>query len=183
MGQMKISQQQLHGSGDALNLLASDRNEGHLVLVFGSTQMLEDPSLHGRLKKAFPGAVLAGCSTSGEITAAGVEDDSMTVTSLEFSKTKVRTHRILVESMADSWSAGAALVKALYNKDLAYLLVLSNGLAVNGSALVSAIRDSISMIHGSNGIKAGRPAICTQLSISVRARATPAPTSRVFPTW
>ena len=142
MGRIKVTQQHLKTSDFIPEPMESD-GEDHLILVFGSRARLENPDLYESLRKNYPRAALAGCTTSGEITADGVEDDTATVTSLRFERTKVRTHYVSVGSMDNSYEAGAALVRALYDDDLAYLLVLSDGLVVNGSALVGGIRETL----------------------------------------
>ena len=44
-----------------------------LLLVFGSLDHFSPPGLKEVLSKAFPKALLLGCSTAGEITAGGVD--------------------------------------------------------------------------------------------------------------
>ena len=143
MGRIKVTQQQVKATDGVLEPIKSGAGGGCLALVFGSTAHLEETSLHDRLRKCCGGAVLAGCTTAGEITAAGVEDETLTVTLLEFESTTVRTHCVKVESMDDSLAAGISLAKALRDENLAYLLVLSDGQAVNGSSLVKGIRETL----------------------------------------
>jgi hypothetical protein len=143
MGSLRVELQQLHSREDPLAPIAAPSAEGHLVLVFGSRARFEDPQLHARLRAAYPRAVLAGCSTSGEITPEGVDDDTVTVASLRFAATGVASHRVRIGSMDESRRAGESLARALSRQDLQYLLVLSDGLAVNGSSLVSGIRDTL----------------------------------------
>lgn len=143
MGLIKTSQQQLTRSNQSLTPVEIDGNGSQLVFVFGSSTRMQDPTLQEQLKQNFPEAVLVGCSTAGEITAKGVEDETLTVTSLEFQKTKLKSTRVQVASMESSYQVGVDLAQSLAADDLAYLLVLSDGLAVNGSSLVKGIRDTL----------------------------------------
>lgn len=143
MGTIKVTQQQLKKSNDKLKSFADHPALDQLVLVFGSLERLEEHSLVDRLRECHPGAVLAGCTTAGEILDSDVEDDTLTLTSLELQATTLRTHRVRVETMEDSFKAGEDLVKTLLDENLSYLLILSDGLAVNGSALVAGICGSL----------------------------------------
>jgi len=140
---LEASQQHIDSDTQILKPMEKSDAAGHLVLAFGSVAIFEDPSLPARLRDAYPGAVIAGCTTSGEITAAGVHDDTLVCSSLEFQKTTIRAHRVEVESMAESEQAGVALAEALGSDDLSYLFLLSSGLSVNGSALVRGIRRAL----------------------------------------
>jgi len=153
MGTLSSTLQQLRSRDDAPVPIPDDGAKAHLVLTFGARARLEDPRLHQQLRKAYPHAVLAGCSTSGEITTEGVEDDTVTVTSLRFRATEVKSRRVRIGAMGESRGAGESLARALWRPDLEYVLVLSDGLAVNGSSLVSGIRDTLhSRIPFSGGL-------------------------------
>lgn len=143
MGSLKASIQQLQSPDEELQGSVGEGARGHLVIVFGSRARLERPELHAQLKTAYPRAVFAGCSTAGEITPEGVEDETLTVASLEFQATEIRSHRVPIGGMENSHGAGVALARALAADDLAYLLVLSDGLAINGTSLVSGIRETL----------------------------------------
>lgn len=143
MGRIKITQQQVSSAEEIQRPTEIKDGGTSLALVFGSTAHMENSALHNRLQEYYSGAVLAGCTTAGEITAKGVEDDTITITLMQFNSTEVRTHCIEVKSMEDSQAAGAALVEGLYDDNLAYILVLSDGQVVNGSSLVRGIRNAL----------------------------------------
>ena len=140
---MKVTQQHVSTAGNLPVVPDTGSAENTLVLVFGSTACFENNGLPARLTECYPGATIAGCTTSGEILNSGVEEESIVVSSLAFRHTTVRTHRVQVDSMDDSRQAGSRLAQALLAPDLAYLLVLSDGLGVNGSALVHGIRETL----------------------------------------
>lgn len=113
-----------------------------LVLYFGATLQLERSDSPVRdLLTAYPAAVCAGCSTAGEIFGATVSDGGLTVALVSFSGTQVRGALEAIAQPADSEAVGAALGRALRADDLRHVLVLSDGLGVNGSALTAGLRE------------------------------------------
>lgn len=118
--------------------------EADLVLYFGSTALLEQP--HGPLEELltrYPRAVCAGCSTSGEILGSNVADNSLAVLCITFARARVRAEAITVTSAATSHEAAATLGRALAAPDLRHILVLSDGLLVNGTALTTGFRSVV----------------------------------------
>lgn len=112
-----------------------------LVLVFGSVEVFDEPDLAARLAEAFPGAVIAGCSTAGEIAGDAVLDGSCTVTAIRFDR---GGDAVAVEadiaSADDSQRAGEALGEALAARPgLSGVLLFARGVGVNGSALIDGL--------------------------------------------
>ncbi|MFZ5484572.1 MAG: FIST signal transduction protein [Pseudomonadota bacterium] len=115
-----------------------------LLLVFGATPCLT-PERLAELHAFYPGAHLLGCSTAGEIQGVRVHDDTLTATAIAFEQTPIRLVHRDVTNPDQSRAAGEALARALEAPDLRHVFVLSDGLLVNGTALVE-------------GLKAGLPA-------------------------
>ncbi|MDH5373990.1 MAG: FIST C-terminal domain-containing protein [Acidimicrobiia bacterium] len=114
--------------------------ERTLVLAFGAADVYRhDPGPLAELRSAMPGAVIAGCSTAGEISEARVRDDSLSVAVVDFASARVRMAVADCRSGEDSFKAGESLADQLEGPDLAGVLVLSDGLHVNGSELVRGI--------------------------------------------
>lgn len=126
-----------------------------LVLVFGSRLRMAQPELAQELAAAFPGAALAGCSTAGEIADVEVLDDALTVVAISFAHTTVRATSVVLEAASESRTAGAALAAALAGPELSHVFVLSEGLAVNGSALVDGLVAALPAGVGLTGGMAG----------------------------
>jgi hypothetical protein len=112
-----------------------------LVLAFGASAFMDDPAPLQALAAAYPQACLLGCSTSGEIWGTQVEDGHIAVAVARFAKTPLRRASAQVSGAADSHRAGRELAEALDAPDLQGLLVLSDGLNVNGSELVRGLND------------------------------------------
>jgi len=114
--------------------------EPNLVLVFGQTTALLAENLHIQLKQEFPNAITAICSTAGEIMDTRVEDD-VAITAIEFEKTPVKAHQVNINDFESSREAGKALAGQFDSNDLSYVLILSDGMLVNGSNLVLGLND------------------------------------------
>ena len=115
-----------------------------LILYFGPTKILARPDGPvGELLTAHPSAVCAGCSTAGEIFAATVGDDSVSVALIKFATTRVRAAVLPAGQSSESDLAGVALARQLSGPDLRHVLVLSDGLGVNGTALTAGLRSAL----------------------------------------
>lgn len=110
-----------------------------LVLVFGDARIASDPALTKILAAAFPKAVIAGCSTAGEISALGASDRGCVVSAIHFDACSVQAVRTPLASMEDSRSAGERLAAQLKTEGLAGVLVFGQGVRINGSALVEGL--------------------------------------------
>jgi hypothetical protein len=114
-------------------------SERTLVLAFGARRFLDEPGCLKELASAYPDAVIAGCSTSGEILGDRLYDNSLSVAVYRFAKTTLTSVSAPVRSPADSFRAGELLARQLERPDLRAVLVLSDGLKVNGSELVRGL--------------------------------------------
>ncbi len=108
-----------------------------LVLVFAAPKFFTDPEFPRILARAFPGARRIGASTAGEISGHGVTSDSVVVTALAFERAGFQIAATDLDVMADSRDAGRRLAEQLRAPDLQAVLVLSQGIAVNGSELIA----------------------------------------------
>ncbi len=116
--------------------LDSDRT---LVTVFGSSGLLDNDDVLTSLTRSFPGSQIVGCSTAGEIHDESINDESLSVAVARFEDTELRRATAPVGSAADSFDAGRKLAEELLDPDLKGVLVLSDGLNVNGSELVRGV--------------------------------------------
>ena len=129
--------------------------QAQLVLLFGSPTALRAPTPLDQLRAAYPRAVLLGCSTAGEIMGTAVLDEGLVATAIHFEHTTLRgTHLTLKEGMS-SFQAGEFLARQLDPEGLVHVLVLSEGVAVNGSALVAGLEQHLPTPVGITGGLAG----------------------------
>jgi hypothetical protein len=110
-----------------------------LVLIFGSPGALKSDGLRRQIAAAYPAAWSFGCSTAGDIFGTQVSDDSLVVTAVHFEKTRIRGGSTSIAGPEDSLAAGERLARCLAGDGLVHVLVLSDGLHVNGSKLVEGL--------------------------------------------
>ena len=116
--------------------LDSDRT---LVLVFGASSYRNHPAPIEALIESFPRSTVVGCSTSGEILGDEVHDESLSVAVVRFADTNLRVTCTEVTEATESESAGEKIARDLLADDLRGVLVLSDGLSVNGTELVRGL--------------------------------------------
>ena len=119
---------------------ASPLVAANLVLVFSSVKRFNEGKLQGALKKRYPSAQIVGCTTSGEISSNGVFDDSVQITAIQWQKVIQRVAQTKASSMQDSFETAVNLAKQLNADTLRTVLVISDGLNVNGSELISGFQ-------------------------------------------
>jgi hypothetical protein len=115
-----------------------------LVLVFGNRYLLENAEIIAEIRKEFHYEHLVFGSSAGEIMGSTVNDNSITVTAIEFEKSRfvVETENIL-EYHKDAKQLGEVLYSKMPKKDLKHLFVLSEGSFVNGSSLINGLESKI----------------------------------------
>jgi hypothetical protein len=126
-----------------------------LVIYFGPRDMLANPAHRRALEARFPGAQMLGCSTGGQMVDGDVSDQVLTALALSFDRTNFRLTHAEVDTPSASHPAGQALGRALAAPDLAGVFLLSDGLNVNGSALVEGILDVVGPVVPISGGLAG----------------------------
>jgi len=137
---MKVKQYLLRDTGE---MSIPVDGQANLVLGFGLKSFLEDTDVYTSLRTRFPEAVIALCSSSGEIHHTEVYDDSLTLLTMEFSATTLRHQGVDIRDHPDSFTAGKEVVGNLMADDLQHILVLSDGSLVNGSELVQGMQSII----------------------------------------
>ncbi|MDQ8161656.1 MAG: FIST N-terminal domain-containing protein [Gemmatimonadota bacterium] len=114
-----------------------------LILLFGARAALQESDALATLRTQYPGARLVGCSTAGEICGTDVSDDAIVAAVVQFEHTQIRVMHLPLTSMDESHRVGAELAGALRADDLVHVLVLSEGLQVNGSELLAGLREQL----------------------------------------
>jgi hypothetical protein len=138
-----FASQLLWKDGDGWSDESAEPVTADLVLYFGPRAMLSDLAHYHALLSRYPRAQIMGCSTGGQMADGDVTDERLTVLALRFATTPFRLAEAMVSDPVDSRAAGAAIGKQLAAVDLAGIFVLSDGLHVNGSALVEGIISAV----------------------------------------
>ncbi len=118
-------------------------DDGQLVFYFGSRQALESGERYAEIRAMFPKAHLVGCSTGGQILGNEVSDDDIAAVVLSFDRTRLRVTWRDIDGPDNSRACGVAIGNALKGDDLAAIFILSDGLNVNGSALVCGLASAV----------------------------------------
>ncbi len=114
-----------------------------LILVFGERKLIENPQYFQEIKNFYPKAHILECSTAGEILAEKVTDNSIVVTAIEFEKTQVQFAHATIDNADQSREIGQQLANDLPKEGLVHAMVFSDGLKVNGTALVNGLNEKL----------------------------------------
>ena len=127
------------GSGWSVKPFPGTDSKQTLVIAFGASEFIDNPAPIGELAAAYPNSHLVGCSSSGEIYGTEVVDGSLAVAVARFDKANLDHSFCEVESAGGSFNAGKQLATDLFRPELRGVLVLSDGISVNGTELVKGI--------------------------------------------
>jgi hypothetical protein len=114
-----------------------------LVFLFGNKNLLKESKHIDYVKGAYPSAQIVGCSTSGEICQEEIFNNSIICTAVWFQDTKVEIAHERIGIMEDSFTVGEKLAEKLDKGELVHILVLSEGLNINGSELTKGINNRL----------------------------------------
>jgi hypothetical protein len=114
-----------------------------LVLLFGATHLFKNLTYIHDIKAAYPKAHLFGCSTAGEICSTEITDNSLVITAVSFESTQIKGAQVKISSSLDSLQAGEILARSLEKDDLVHVVVLSDGINVNGSDLAEGLNNNL----------------------------------------
>lgn len=113
-----------------------------LVLVFGNRYLLEEETIFEEVKKLFPDGHIVFGSSSGDISSFTVNDNSITITAIEFERSSfvIKTSNILKDKdQLDSFEVGQKLIEQLPKEGLKHAFVVSDGSFINGSQLTKGM--------------------------------------------
>lgn len=110
-----------------------------LVLAFGHPDLTPDAEAVVALRDAYPTSVIVGCSSAGHVLDELIVDDGLTGIVARFDHTQVKRATTTVAGADDSADAGRRLGRQLAHEHLAAVLVLSDGVVVNGSDLARGL--------------------------------------------
>jgi len=118
-------------------------NSAQLVFLFGNKELLKDQQNIDSVAYMYPLAQIVGCSTSGEIYLEEVMNNHIACTAVWFEKTTFKISREYIHSMEDSFMVGEKLAEQLDVENLVHVMVLSEGLNINGSELTKGLNSKL----------------------------------------
>jgi len=133
------TQQLVYSANDGWKTLGEPLDNPQLVLVFASIDLLEDSGNIQHLMRIYPSAQVVHASTSGEISQSFVTDNTIVATAIQFEKTSIGIKQRQITSAASAYDLGKSLFQELKAHDLAHILIISDGIFVNGSELVGGL--------------------------------------------
>ena len=110
-----------------------------IVLAFSPLELADNRELYDQLRSRFPDANLISASTSGDIFKSEVKDNAIVVSGLEFGKTIVKPVEMNIADFTSAFELGKSIFKTLNDPELAHILIISDGLQINGSELVAGL--------------------------------------------
>lgn len=114
-----------------------------LLLFFCSPDTSIVTSELESIRLLFPQSVMLGCSSAGEIFDDDVYDKSISLSILQFEDTKLKLTTEQITESNNSQSAGQHIARSLNDENLRSILVLSDGLAVNGTKLIAGLSSEL----------------------------------------
>jgi hypothetical protein len=117
-------------------------SEQTLILVFAAPCFHDHPEPIQELSRQYPNSLMIGCSSAGEIFGAEVYDNSLSVAVMRLEKTLIRIVKAPNHNPDQSHETGVAIAKALDSDDLQHIIVLSEGLNINGTALTQGLNST-----------------------------------------
>jgi len=138
-----------------------------LVLLFGATETLRVSPVPAMLAALYPDAVQLGCSTGTVVDRGALDEEGLRLVAIGFADTRVALCVRPLADVASSFQVGVELGTQMDGEDLAGLFILSDGLKVNGSALVSGLQSVLGHRAAISGGLAGDGARFDQTLLTV----------------
>jgi hypothetical protein len=127
----------------------------NLILWFASPAAAADDAAYDALRRLFPEALIAGCSTGGQICDAEISSDEAVAAIISFDAAHARGAEAVLSRDGGEEDIGRKLASDLAAPDLKSVFVLSDGVRVNGTSLVqgliSALPQSVIVTGGLAG--------------------------------
>jgi hypothetical protein len=126
-----------------------------LVLLFGNKDLLKEQQIINEIKNFYPNAQIVGCSTAGEICQEKIYSNNIICTAIWFEKTIVEIAEEQITNMEDSFNVGERLATKLDKENLVHIMIISEGLNINGSELTKGLnftlKDRVAVTGGLAG--------------------------------
>jgi len=113
--------------------------DADLVLVFGDNRYFSTSECFEHLKASYPKADIVGCSTAGNILGGKTSDDDIVAMAVKFEKGRIKVATADQLPGESSQDLGTRLVSQLETKDLNHIVVISEGLNINGSQFAAGL--------------------------------------------
>ncbi|WP_018969028.1 FIST signal transduction protein [Rubritalea marina] len=139
---MNIHQLVVTGQHEPIAPTVTMGESANLLLLFAPREWIEDEDFMQRVSAAYPsGTSIVGCSSAGEMADDQALGDCAVLTHLALDKTQVQINVFNVDDSENSHDCGQKIGEQMnaQGEDLSYVMIFSDGLAVNGSMLVDGL--------------------------------------------
>lgn len=126
--------------------------DADIVFAFGDTDTIKQLAIFEMLKQNFPNSHIVGASSSGNIMANELQQETLVVTAIKFDSSKAILHSIDIDKSKSTAETARELVEMFDTTGLKHLFLLSDGLTVNGSELVHGANSALSGISITGGL-------------------------------
>ncbi len=118
-------------------------SEPQLVFWFAAYEQAGTPAVFDGLRREFPNAQIAGCSTNGEIYRGEVTEGGCVAAAIRFDDTKINACCERIGAGEDPRAAGFRLAQTLNQPGLKAVYVLSDAFSFNGAELVEGLIEGL----------------------------------------
>ena len=129
------------GSWEGLNQLKQTPDSYQLLLVFGDRELISLPDIVPQLSEVFPEAKIIAASTAGEIYQNEANQNSIVCIAIKFQNTRFEIAEDNIRNYDNSYELGKQMAQKLNQKDLRYVMIISDGSIVNGDELIEGINE------------------------------------------
>jgi hypothetical protein len=126
--------------------------DANLVLAFGECEEFKSSAFFDALKARYPNAVIAGCSSSGNIMSGTISHDDIVITAVKSEKASFKLVSEALDDTDKSFDVASKLSSALDGDSLAHIIVISEGLAINGTEIARGFNESKAHVGVSGGL-------------------------------
>lgn len=121
----------------------TDAQSVQLILGFGDVDILANEQIYSSLKEDYANALVVLASTAGEICHDQVNDQTVVANALQFEKTTIEHVQIDISDYDNSEEAGETLASKLPHEGLKHVLIVSDGISVNGDELAKGLNNKL----------------------------------------
>lgn len=118
--------------------------QSKLWIIFAAPSIANYPEFKNFLRDLPNTDTVIGCSTAGEIFNSTAENQTISIAEIEFQNTKIKFASGLISDYAlDSFRVGQDIAQQLARSDLKAVLILSDGLQINGTRLLNGVNSKL----------------------------------------
>jgi hypothetical protein len=132
-----------HSGSDGWRFDGAEIQAPQLVIWFADYARARAPGVFDGLKQRFPQAVIAGCTTNGEIYRGEAMEGACVAAAVRFDSTDIKARSVAPGPGDDAREAGVRLARELVEPGLKAVYILSDAFSFNGADLVEGLIEAL----------------------------------------